>query len=230
MNGRMTTTKQNRRSQLIGGVAAAVAMVFVAISPARAATGELRESFFNSMEDKKTTLERYGKWTGAVGKYFADKAKNEGSCASTDFNKCHYLQWRSFIEGARGKPPGQQLVEVNSFLNTRRYITDPVNWGVKDYWETPSEFFTRDGDCEDYAITKYLTLRDLGFPVDQLRVVVVKDLNLKISHAVLVVFLDGKTFLLDNQVRKVVETKKVRHYKPIYSLNEEAWWRHKKKK
>ena len=133
----------------------------------------------------------------------------------------------------RGKPRNYELlVEVNKFLNppNRRYITDPINWGMKDYWEAPAEFFNKRGDCEDYAITKYLTLRDLGFPTDQLRVVAVKDLNLKVGHAILVVFLDGQTYLLDNQVKKVVSTKKVRHYKAIYSINEDAWWRHSRKK
>ena len=75
-----------------------------------------------------------------------------------------------------------------------------------------------------------MTLRDLGFPAAQLRVVAVKDLNLKVGHAILVVFLGGQTYLLDNQVKKVVETKKVRHYKALYSINEDAWWRHKRKK
>jgi len=56
---------------------------------------------------------------------------------------------------------------------------------------------------------------------------ITKDLNLKIGHAVLVVFEGGKTYLLDNQIKSVVETKTVRHYKPVYSINDKAWWRHR---
>ena len=59
-------------------------------------------------------------------------------------------------------------------------------------------------------------------------VVAVKDLNLKVGHAVLVVFLDGKVYLLDNQIKQVVETNTVRHYEPVFSLGTKAWWRHRK--
>ena len=215
---------------LIGAALAALALA--GPTPAVAATAGA-QSFFNTTETKKTELKKFGKWTSAVKRYFAEKGKNEGPCTATEFNKCHYDEWRTFIDNARSKPRDYNLlVEVNKFLNppTRRYITDPINWGMKDYWEAPAEFFNRRGDCEDYAITKYMTLRDLGFPAAQLRVVAVKDLNLKVGHAILVVFLGGQTYLLDNQVKKVVETKKARHYKAIYSINEDAWWRHKRKK
>ena len=222
----MTTTRRMQRIGLIGAVAAALALA----SPAFAAASPAAESFFNSVEVKKTSLKKFKKWTAAVERYFAEKAKNEGPCSATEFNKCHYQEWRAFIDSARGMPRAEQLNRVNKFLNTRRYITDPINWGVKDYWEAPAEFFHKNGDCEDYAITKYMTLRDLGFSVDELRVVAVKDLNLKVGHAILAVFLDGNTLILDNQIRVVVPANKIRHYRPIYSLNEDAWWRHKRKK
>ena len=201
----------------------------VSAAPALAATVQASKSFFNTVEVKKTTLKKFVKWTDAVSRYYAERAKNDGPCSSTEFNKCHYTKWRAFIDELRANPPADVLTTVNRFLNppNRRYITDPINWGVKDYWEAPDEFFNKNGDCEDYAITKYMTLRDLGFPPEQLRIIVVKDLNLRISHAILAVFLDGKTYILDNQIKVVVEAKKIRHYKPIYSLNEDAWWRHK---
>ena len=207
------TTRRVRRIGLISG---AVALAVVLASPVYAASGPATASFLNSVEVKNTSLKKFSKWTGAVERYFAEKAKNQ--------------EWLAFIDSVRGMPRAEQLNRVNKFLNSRRYITDPINWGMKDYWEAPAEFFNKNGDCEDYAIAKYMTLRILGFSADDLRVVAVKDLNLKVGHAILAVFLDGDTLLLDNQIRVVVSAKKVRHYKPIYSLNENAWWRHKRKK
>ncbi len=64
--------------------------------------------------------------------------------------------------------------------------------------------------------------------------VAVKDLNLKVGHAVLIVKLKDpktkkrKTYLLDNQIKKVVEAKTVRHYEPVFSINKNFWWRHRK--
>ncbi|MEE9317347.1 MAG: transglutaminase-like cysteine peptidase, partial [Rhodospirillales bacterium] len=114
-----------------------------------------------------------------------------------------------------------------------KYISDRTNWGRKDYWATPAEFMANFGDCEDYAIIKYLSLRNLGFREEELRVVAVKDLNLKVGHAVLVVvWKDPKTgkkrsLLLDNQIKKVVDSRAVRHYKPVFSINKDYWWRHR---
>jgi predicted transglutaminase-like cysteine proteinase len=85
----------------------------------------------------------------------------------------------------------------------------------------------RSGDCEDFAIAKYLSLRDLGWENDQLRVAVVRDMNLKVTHAVLIVYYGGKAWVLDNQTNRVIETDQVRHYRPIFSINENYWWHHR---
>ncbi|MBM3582838.1 MAG: hypothetical protein FJX37_12840 [Alphaproteobacteria bacterium] len=82
------------------------------------------------------------------------------------------------------------------------------------------------GDCEDYAIAKYVALKMLGFSMDETRVVAVKDLNLKVGHAILVVFVDGKAWVLDNQIPQGIEAAKIRHYDPVFSINEKYWWRH----
>ena len=72
-------------------------------------------------------------------------------------------------------------------MNKVRYVRDPTNWNVKDYWETPWEFFEKQGDCEDYAINKYMTFRRLGYPPADMRIVVVRDLYSNVSHALLLV-------------------------------------------
>ena len=189
---------------------------------------EAAPALFGTSEVARTNLKPFPKWTGALEKYFAEKKKTDGSCESTDFNACHYRQWAEFIAGLEGMDLNKILTEVNRFMNRRKYIVDPVNWGVKDYWESPSEFFSRFGDCEDYAIAKYLTLRRLGIPPERMRIVILKDLNLKVLHAVLAVYLDGgRIAILDNQLSIVVDSKRIRHYRPIYSVNENGWWKHK---
>ena len=85
----------------------------------------------------------------------------------------------------------------------------------------------KDGDCEDYAITKFYSLLSLGIPNEQMRVVVLNDMNLRTAHAVLVVYLDGVAWLLDNQIREVVQADVVHHYHAIYSVNETTWWLHR---
>ena len=120
----------------------------------------------------------------------------------------------------RGKPPMDQIIAVNAYMNRKRYIIDPRNYGVRDYWATPRQFLSRNGDWEDYAIAKYMSLRSLGFDDSRLRIVVLQDLNLGLPHAILVVYHKGSAFVLDNQIKSVVPADKVYHYKPYYSINE----------
>ena len=52
---------------------------------------------------------------------------------------------------------------MNRFFNNIRFRSDQKTWGKEDYWALPREFLNRGiGDCEDYAIAKYITLRRLG--------------------------------------------------------------------
>lgn len=94
---------------------------------------------------------------------------------------------------------------------------------MSDYWASPSQFLSRAGDGEDYAIAKFVTLRRLGFGNDELRLVVLDDLNLGVAHAVLVVSESDRLLVLDNQISDVVDLRRILHYKAIYSINEERW-------
>ena len=206
---------------------AAVAVFLLPVDSLEAAK-KMAPSFFNSRETQSSNLKPFKKWTGALKRYSAEKAlQKKGTCASKSFNKCHFVEWIKFLKKIKTKKKIAQVNEVNIYMNKAKYITDPQNWGKKDYWATPGEFMAKFGDCEDYAIAKFMSLRLLGFKESELRVVAVKDLNLKVGHAVLVVFLGKKRYLLDNQIKQVVETKKVKHYTPVFSINSKHWWRHK---
>lgn len=69
-----------------------------------------------------------------------------------------------------------------------------------------------------------MSLRALGFSNDELRLVVVENLNNGVQHTVILVDFHGRVLQLDNRVDQVVRAKTVHHYKPIYAANENAWW------
>ncbi len=139
---------------------------------------------------------------------------------------CAQVRWQHFLDSIKGLPAREMLSRVNIHFNRAPYVVDPVNWGVADYWATPIEFLRKDGDCEDYAIAKYLALRSLGFDPSAMRIVVLEDRSLGIDHAVLAVRLDGTVYILDNQTPHIVEAERIHHYRPVYSINERAWWLH----
>ncbi len=212
----------------------ATGLAVVVAIPAEAAK-KAYPSYFNSVEIRSSNLKAFKKWRAALKRYSMELKKpgKKTSCDSKRLNICNYGEWAVFLKSLKGKDKLTQIRAVNYRMNKAKYISDKTNWGRKDYWATPAEFMANFGDCEDYAIIKYLSLRNLGFREEELRVVAVKDLNLKVGHAVLVVFWkDPKTgkkrsLLLDNQIKKVIDSRAVRHYKPVFSINKDYWWRHR---
>ncbi len=146
-----------------------------AVMAAKKAAKAASPSFFSSEEVESNNLKPFKKWTSALARYSKEAAeKKKGDCKASKLNKCHFEQWMKFLAGIKGKDPMTQVNEVNRVMNKAKYITDKNNWGKKDYWATPGEFMAKFGDCEDYAISKYMSLKFLGFKMEQLRVVAVK--------------------------------------------------------
>ena len=83
------------------------------------------------------------------------------------------------------------------------------------------------GNCEDYAVAKYVALRFLKVPAADLRIVVVEDLQHDSMHAIVAVYDDTRIWILDNQLPAVRASSTIASYRPVYSINEEHWWVHK---
>lgn len=207
---------------------AALTLVVVLFSLAvDANTAGAVPSFFGTREIRSTNMAPFKQWNTAMERYSKERAEAlKGACDAKQFNNCNYQKLEKFLAGLKEKDRLTQLRSVNTMLNKAKYITDQDNWGAKDYWASPGEFMARFGDCEDYAIAKFVALGMLGLPQKDMRVVAVKDLNLKVGHAVLIVFVDGKSYILDNQIEQVIEANRIRHYEPVFSINRNFWWRH----
>ena len=185
---------------------------------------------FGSHETMSRQLVAFKKWNAMLARHKTDLRKpseTEEICRKTTEQKCYRKVWLDLLDFLKDKPAARQIAEINIHMNKAPYITDIINWGVSDYWASLRQFFKKDGDCEDYAIAKYMSLKKLGFDADMMRIVVVQDTNLDIPHAVLVVSLNGTRLILDNQISYVAKEKAVLHYRPYYSINEKAWWLHR---
>ena len=180
-----------------------------------------------STETRREGSARFPKWKGAIDRTLRERQQLTQPCRKTSVSSCDMHDWQELLNNLRGRARGDQINLINLELNRRAYILDPINWGVADYWASPAQFFQKNGDCEDYSIAKYMSLRDLGLQPRDMRVIVLNDENLKIPHAVLAVRNDGDELILDNQVNRVVSHRIIRHYRPIFSINEEAWWLHR---
>lgn len=180
--------------------------------------------FDATSEKESTDISAFTKWTKTLDRQPAHLEKLQAQCVGK--KTCKKSDWEAALASFAGQSRKQQIRSVNRYINKTPYVQDIVNWGMEDYWETLFEFFTRNGDCEDYAMAKYFSLKQMGFDPKNLRIVILNDNNLRVLHAVLAVYEGDKVYILDNQIKTVLEDQRIHHYKPIYSINEYAWWRH----
>jgi predicted transglutaminase-like cysteine proteinase len=180
-------------------------------------------SYFGTVERRHDDISAFTKWLRVLAQYPRDRAAAQAPCTGSP---CALQDWWAFVQSLRGLDRMAQVEQVHEHFNQYRYIEDPTNWGRDDYWEAPSEFLVRSGDCEDYAIIKYFSLRELGFADDEMRIVVILDTNVNLLHAVLVVRLGGIWYALDNRSRAALPATSFHGFRPYYSINARSFWDH----
>ena len=141
------------------------------------------------------------------------------------------IAWREHLSDLDGADTQDQLASVNQFFNQRvRWQTDSEIYGVEDFWATPAETLGRGmGDCEDFTIAKFVSLRHLGVPAEQLRLTYVQ---LKVTatqsqaHMVLAWYPKPNTtpLILDNANPRILPASQRKDLKPIFSFNSEELW------
>jgi predicted transglutaminase-like cysteine proteinase len=97
--------------------------------------------------------------------------------------------------------------------------SDLAQWGVADRWSAPlATLTTGRGDCEDYAIAKYVALKEAGVSESNLRLVIVRDLAIGEDHAVVAARLDEKWIVLDNRRLALLEDIDMPRVRPLFVL------------
>jgi predicted transglutaminase-like cysteine proteinase len=96
-----------------------------------------------------------------------------------------------------------------------------VRYAVDDFWSAPIAALNAGaGDCKDYAIIKYVALRETGIIPDDLRFVIVRDVKLRTDHAVVAVRLAEEWLILDNRTLIMANAAETRHYDPLFVLDD----------
>ncbi|NVO08106.1 MAG: transglutaminase-like cysteine peptidase [Rhodoferax sp.] len=141
------------------------------------------------------------------------------------------VAWRKLMEDAKALPDNDKLNKVNTFFNRRvLYKSDQEIYNQEDYWATPMEFMGRGmGDCEDFAISKYMTLLMLGVKNENLRLVYVRvktGNTPPIAHMVLGYYADPaeEPVILDNMLSSIRPASMRPDLSPVFSFNSEGLW------
>ncbi|MCY1404923.1 Bacterial transglutaminase-like cysteine proteinase BTLCP [compost metagenome] len=136
--------------------------------------------------------------------------------------------WQYLLASQKQIGESEQLNVVNRFFNKQlRYVEDIDLWHAVDYWETPIEALWKGaGDCEDYAIAKYFSLRHLGVASEKLRITYVKALTQNRAHMVLTYYSspEAEPLVLDSLIDAIKPASQRKDLLPVYSFNAEGMW------
>lgn len=143
--------------------------------------------------------------------------------------------WLALVEQTRALPTNEEkLRRINDFINRRiQFADDRQIWGQSDYWASPMETLAKlAGDCEDFTIAKYFTLREVGVPDEQLRLVYVKarlghdDRSMQQAHMVLAWYPSptAEPLVLDNLIGDIRPASRRPDLVPVFSFNSQGIW------
>lgn len=137
--------------------------------------------------------------------------------------------WLQTVNSAKSQGDEAKLKRINDFVNRNIGFEDDFSiWQQSDYWATPLETIGQGrGDCEDFAIFKYLSLRAAGIPDSRLRLIYVKaKLNtpngpMLQAHMVLAYYATPNTepLVLDNLDATIRPASKRSDLHPVFSFN-----------
>ncbi len=233
----MYKKKQSIKSFKYGGFISTLLISMCMFSSQSAQSEELHNLVFSVTQDSKAVMQdvsypklfgqdekhhsdisAFRKWSGMFERFENQMLEDHDMEGLTELNQV--------LQKLTDKTLREKLVGVNDYINDFSFIPDHKNWQRGDYWATPIEFLKYGGDCEDYAIAKYISLRALGVSDHQMRIAVVQDTVLDMPHALLVVYDGADTLVLDNQSDQVLSSDDIDRYTPIYSISQTAWWKH----
>jgi predicted transglutaminase-like cysteine proteinase len=162
------------------------------------------------------------KWRGLALK-LDDEAVQLALCDG-DRDRCvspAAVQLLAIVDSARARDGRARLGEINRAINLAiRPMSDLAQYGEIDVWSSPLVTFARGaGDCEDYAIAKFVALRLAGVAPADLRIVIMRDTIHGEDHAVAAARLDGRWLTLDNRRMAMVEDAQLRNYEPSFVID-----------
>jgi predicted transglutaminase-like cysteine proteinase len=154
--------------------------------------------------------------------------KAEEKCDGGKDAPARFVSWEDLIQNEKRRSDLEKLEKVNHFFNSRIvFVSDIDLWGMQDYWATPIEFLCKKaGDCEDFAIAKYFTLRAMGIPEEKLNISYVKAIQYGIAHMVLTYYSapGAEPLVLDNLVDVISPSSKRTDLMPVFSFNGAGLW------
>ena len=164
------------------------------------------------------------KWSGVVADIRAESDILTRCRQAVDTCPAAAQKFLAVIAEGRAREGRARIGVINRAINLAiRPTSDLAQWGVADRWSAPLETLaTGRGDCEDYAIAKYVALTEAGVSADDVKLIIVRDLAVAEDHAVVAARLDDKWIVLDNRRLTLLEDSDMPHVLPLFVLGHDG--------
>jgi predicted transglutaminase-like cysteine proteinase len=166
----------------------------------------------------------FTKWSSVEKDISVDKNILTSCGESTTECPSAAQKFLAIVAEGRTRSGRARIGVINRAINlTIRPMSDLAQWGVEDRWTAPLATLTSGlGDCEDYAIVKYVALTEAGIAAEDVKLVVVRDLRVDKDHAVVAARLDGRWLVLDNRRLALVNDIEMRRVIPLFVLDSDG--------
>jgi predicted transglutaminase-like cysteine proteinase len=166
--------------------------------------------------------EASAKWADLQSRILVEQKTIDNCRAGHDTCPAAAQRFLSIVELGRQSQGRARLGVINRAVNLSiKPVSDWNQYGVRDFWSSPLATLSAGaGDCEDYAIVKYVALREIGIAPDDLRLVIVLDVKYRTNHAVLAVRWDEQWLILDSKTLIMADAEELLHYRPLLVLDQ----------
>jgi predicted transglutaminase-like cysteine proteinase len=166
----------------------------------------------------------WNKWDGVVAEIRAERGVLDRCRANATSCPPAAARFLAIVASGRSRDGLGRLGEINRAVNLSvRPMSDLAQYGVVDRWTSPLKTLAAGaGDCEDYAIAKYVALQRAGVEENDLRLVIVRDTALQLDHALVAARLDGRWRMLDNRRMTMVADTDMADVIPLFVLGHDG--------
>jgi predicted transglutaminase-like cysteine proteinase len=163
------------------------------------------------------------KWADLQSRIRAEKETLAGCRSGARPCPAAARRFLSIVENGRQREGRARLGEINRAINLSiRPMSDLAQYGVEDFWASPlASLSSGAGDCEDYAIAKYVALEESGIAPEDLQLEIVRDVEHQATHAVVTVHYKDEWLILDNRTLRIINAEET-HYYPLLALDHEG--------
>jgi len=143
---------------------------------------------------------------------------------SAEFCSSAAQNFLAIIADGRARVDRARIAVINRAINLAiRPMSRLTQSQVSDRWSAPVDTLsTGRGDCKNYAVAKYVALREAGIAAEDVSLVILRNLAVDEDHVVVAARLDGDWIVLDNRWLTLVRDVEMRRVVPLFVLNHEG--------